>query len=103
LSFVTVKSDFAAWARAMNRRTCVAFIGGLVVGRRSSVVGRRRQRQRRHRELVLAVQVQHGPAGDQHLQPRRRCQQLGDQRCRVEDLLEVVQQQQRPLRPQEGV
>ena len=55
------------------------------------------QRQRRHRELVLAAQLQRRPAGHQHLQARARRQQLGDDRRGGAGLLEVVQQQQQAL------
>src|SRR6266511_1984401 len=67
-------------------RNYVAFLSSMVV--------RRRQRQRWHRELVLAVQVQGRAAGDERLQPWRGGQQIGDQRRGVDHLLEVVQQQQ---------
>ena len=59
-----------------------------------------RDRQRRHRELVLAGQPQHRPAGHQHHQARSGRQQPGQQRSRPQHLLEIVQRQQQPPGPQ---
>jgi hypothetical protein len=52
------------------------------------------QRQRRHRDLLFAAQVQRHAAGDKRLHTRRCRQHIGNQRRRSEDLLEVVEQQQ---------
>jgi hypothetical protein len=43
---------------------------------------------------VLIREVQHRTAGDERLHAGRGRQQLGDERPRVEHLLEVVEQQQ---------
>ncbi len=53
-----------------------------------------RHSQRRHRILVLAGEVKGGTAGDEHLQPRRRREQLGDDRRGGVDVLEVVEHEQ---------
>jgi len=51
----------------------------------------RRQSQRRHGELMLRLQAQHDPAGDQELQPGCGVQQLGEQRRSLQHRLEVVE------------
>ena len=51
---------------------------------------------------MLAVQMQGRAAGDEHLQPWRGGQQIGDQRRGVQHLLEVIEQQQHPFRTKEG-
>ena len=53
-----------------------------------------RQRQRCHRILLLATQLEPGAAGHQHLQAGRRLEQVGDEGRGAHDLLEVVQQNQ---------
>ena len=53
------------------------------------------QRQRRDRELLLAGDPQRGPARDDHRQPGRRAEEVGDDRRAGDDLLEVVQHEQR--------
>ncbi len=60
------------------------------------------QRQRRHRVLPLAGQAQRGAAGDEHRQVVGIPHQRGDQRGRVEDLFEVVEQQQQAPGLEEG-
>ena len=57
---------------------------------------RGRQRQRRHRELALAVDAQHHAAGDEHGERRTRVEQIADEARGAGHLLEVVDQQQRP-------
>ena len=59
------------------------------------------QVERGHRELVLAAEPQHHPAGHQALQARAGRQQLRHQRGRRHDLLEVVEHQQHLLILQE--
>ena len=61
----------------------------------------RRQGQGRHRNLVLGAHLEWLPARHQHREPRARRQQLGELRRRVEDLLEIVEDQEQPLRCQE--
>jgi hypothetical protein len=53
------------------------------------------QGERPHRVLSFASQVQRGAAGDQHAKRFGRRQDLGDERRRLEDLLEVVEDEQR--------
>src|SRR5262245_40935909 len=67
-------------------------------GRQVPQVG---HRQGRYDELLLAAEVEWRPAGDQHLQPGRRGQQVSDEGRRVQDLLEVVEQQQELFLAQE--
>ena len=62
---------------------------------RPSVDTRRGQRQRRDRELLLAGDPQRGPARHDDRQLWRRPQQVGDDRGARDDLLEVVEHQQR--------
>ena len=62
----------------------------------------RRQGQWWQREGVLAGDAQHGPAGDQAGQPRTGGEELHDQRRGVDDVLEVVQDEQRMLAVQDG-
>ena len=54
----------------------------------------RRRRQSRHRVLLLARDVEGGPAGRDHLQSRGGTEQARDHRSSVDDLLEVVEDQQ---------
>jgi len=61
-----------------------------------------RQRERRHHELVLAGEVQRGPAGHEGLDITRSREQPGDMRRGLQHLLEVVQQQQHLLFAQVG-
>ncbi len=56
------------------------------------------QRQRRHREDLLAGKPELGLAGQQDLQPRRRGQQALDQRGGLDQLLEIIEDQQRLAR-----
>ena len=56
---------------------------------------RGRQRERRDRELLLAGDPQRGTAGDDHRQLGRRAQEVGDDRRPGDDLLEVVEDEQR--------
>ena len=51
-------------------------------------------RQRCDRVLVLAAQVERRAAGRQHAQAGRSGEQLGDERCRLEEVLEVVQDEE---------
>lgn len=53
--------------------------------------------QRRDRKLVLAAQVEHGAARDEHLEAGRGPEQIGHDGGGGEDLLEVVQQEQQAL------
>ena len=46
----------------------------------------------RHRQLVLARKTERRSARDQHLHPRRRREQLADQRRRRDHVLEVVEE-----------
>lgn len=55
------------------------------------------QRHRGNRKLLLRRDPQSRPAGDQDLELGRRCQQLGNERRRREQVLEVVQDQQHLL------
>src|SRR5205823_9134754 len=55
------------------------------------------QLERRDRELLFAAQVQRRPGGDEGFEARRGREQLGDQRRRRDDLLEVVQDQEERL------
>ena len=50
----------------------------------------------RNRILLLARDAQRGSAGDDDLEPIGRAQQVGDDRGRVGDLLEVVEHQEQP-------
>lgn len=52
-------------------------------------------RERHHRELVLAGEAQHRPARDQHLQRGAGLQQIADEGGRVEHVLESIQDEQR--------
>ena len=52
------------------------------------------QGQRRDGILALGVHVEHRTARDEHLQPRRTLEQLGDERRGVGDVLEVVDDEQ---------
>jgi hypothetical protein len=51
------------------------------------------QRQRQHRELPLAAQVQRHPAGGEHDQVRAPGQEGGHRRRGVRHLLEIVEHQ----------
>ena len=59
-------------------------------------------RQRLDLVLVLGLQAEPRPARGQHLQFRRRGQQIGHQRRRRQQVLEVVEQQQEALVAQMG-
>ena len=58
---------------------------------RGRVLGR--QRHRRDRKPLLALQMQRHPARGQRLEPRASFQQARDHRRRGDDLFKVVQQQ----------
>ena len=70
------------------------------LGQRQHCFGRR-QGQGRHGNLLLGAHLKWFPARHQHGEPRARRQQLGELRCCVEDLLDVVEYQEQPLRCQE--
>jgi hypothetical protein len=53
-----------------------------------------RQRKRRNGVLLFAGDAQWLPAGHQHAEPEGCCKQLSDRRRRLDDLLEVVQDEQ---------
>jgi hypothetical protein len=53
-----------------------------------------RKRERRHREGLLAVEVEDGPARDEHREVGRGGEQVADQRGGRQHLLEVVEDQQ---------
>ena len=59
-----------------------------------SGVGQVRNVERRDGILLLSVEPEGAPAGDQHLDPRGGLQQPVHERCRVEDLLEVVEHEE---------
>ena len=58
--------------------------------------------QRWHFEYLLASHSQNDPTGHQHLQPRAFCKQRRDGRCRLDNLLEVVDDQQQLALGQHG-
>ena len=58
------------------------------------------ERQRRHRILLLTIQVQHDPACHEDLQARCGFEQVGNQRRSRDDLLKVIQHEQPLLLPQ---
>src|SRR5258705_7262659 len=60
------------------------------------------KRERRHREYVLANEVQRLPARNENLQVRRLREEIGKRRRAVDDLLEVVQDQKKVLRREVG-
>jgi hypothetical protein len=70
------------------------------VGRRTGRRTGRRQRERWHGHGVLAGNAQDGSARDEGCEGRAGGQEVDDQRPRVEDVLEVVQDQQHPTLPQ---
>ena len=53
-------------------------------------------------ELMLAGDVEWRPAGDQNLDIRAVGEEVGDERRRVDDVLEVVEHQEQASRPQIG-
>src|SRR4051794_1550594 len=53
-----------------------------------------RARERRHGVVDLPTDPQHLPAGDQEAQVRARLEQLRELGCRLDHLLEVVEQQE---------
>jgi hypothetical protein len=71
--------------------------------------GNKRENGRRHRTrgrferkrtdgiLAFPANTEWSAAGDQHAERRDRSQQIGDQGCRVQDLLEVIKNPQRGL------
>jgi hypothetical protein len=61
------------------------------LGRRGGVG----ERERRHGEFLLAGQPQRDPAGGEDLQPRAGSQQIGDHRRRGDEVLEVVEHQEK--------
>ena len=107
-SLVTAKPGRTATARSMNSRTApyaskvagstrsgsAAGVQALEAGHRARVG---RGRQARDRILLLARDVEDGPAGDDDLDRRGAAQELGDHRRRGEDLLEVVEDEQQAL------
>ena len=107
-SLVTANPGWTATARSMNRRTAAYWPSatGSTIARLAAEaqpleaaqlarVGR--GRQARDRVLLLARDVQHGPARDDDLDVRRGAEQVGDDRGRGDDLLEVVEHEQQPL------
>ena len=56
--------------------------------------------KRRHRVLVLGADVERLAARDEDRHLLRLCEQLGQPRCRLDELLEVVEDEQRPLAAQ---
>src|SRR3712207_7689168 len=58
----------------------------------SDLTGGNGQRQRQDRVVVLAREPQLRPAGDQEREARAGGQEVGEERRRVEQVLEVVQQ-----------
>ena len=60
-----------------------------------------RHAERRHRELLFAGDPQRRAAGDDNRQVGRRAEQAGEQRRRVEDLLDVVDDDGERARRQE--
>ena len=98
LSLSTAKSGLTAWARVDEEAH------RLVLARAAPAVGggsASRQAERRHRVLPLAAQVQRRPAGDQHLQSRRSARSSPTTGARLEQVLEVVEDQQQLLVAQE--
>ena len=77
-------------AEQLDRRAAPQ-VGIGLFGRQPVDIG---QLQRRDGEFVLAIHPQHLPAGDQHLEARRRGEQIGNQRGSRHNLLEVIQRQQ---------
>jgi hypothetical protein len=55
------------------------------------------ERERTDGILAFPANTEWSAAGDQHAERRDRSQKIGDQGCRVQDLLEVVKNQQRGL------
>ena len=53
-----------------------------------------RKRQWRDRKVLLAGDAQHGAAGGQNAQVGAGNQDLGDERCRVEQVLQVIEDQE---------
>jgi hypothetical protein len=76
---------------ALDEQPHRLILGQLFERRQPRAVG---ERQRRHREFVLAREMQRRPAGDQHLHMGRGGEQRGDKRGSGDHLLEVVEQQQ---------
>ena len=60
----------------------------------------RREAERGHGVRVFTADVQHDPAGHEHLQPRTLGQQARDEGARGRHLLEVVEHEQQILLPQ---
>ena len=76
----------------------------LVARQRRPAPGDRRfrERQRRHRKILLARHAEDGPAGHERLHARAGAQEGGDVRRGLDDLLEVVEHQEQVFRPQRG-
>ena len=87
---VSMKSGRTAIARSTNSRTASDSMS--VAG---SSVPARGQRQRRDGELLLARDPQRRAAGHDDRQLGRRAQEVGDDRRPGDDLLEVVEHEQR--------
>ena len=60
------------------------------------------QVERRHRELVLAGEVHGDAARDEQLQLRRSREQVGERGRRLDEVLEVVEDEQQPLLGEEA-
>ena len=85
------RSNVAPAAAVRSRNSCAAGEARtLFSGRPSSA------RERRERDLVLGADAEGGPAGDQHHQVRAVATKVGHRRRRVEQVLEVVQDDQQP-------
>ena len=61
-----------------------------------------RELQGRNRELILTGDVERRPAGDQNLDIRTVGEEVGDERRRIDDVLEVVEHQEQASRSQIG-
>ena len=98
-AFVTAKSALTARARSMKSATASYCESDAIVGQ----VRRVGQVERRHRVLVLAREVDGDPARDEQLQLRRGREQVGRRGRRLDEVLEVVEDEQEPLLGEEAL
>jgi hypothetical protein len=63
---------------------------------RAAVILSGLQGERRDQELLLTGHAERNPAGGQDLQPRADIQEIGDDRCGRENVLEVVEHEEIP-------
>ena len=99
-AFSSVSSKWLCTARARSTKRRTASEASASSSRSGPASGR--ELQGWDRELILAGDVERRPAGGENLDIRTVGEEVGDERRRVDDVLEVVEHQEQASRPQIG-